>query len=82
MINGNTKSCGCLNSYAESLIENILIENNIKYIKQYSFSDLVGDFGKKLRFDFAIMDEKNKIKCLIEFQGEQHFIPRQNDSEE
>ena len=26
-----------------------------------------------LRFDFAICDSENRILCLIEYQGEQHF---------
>lgn len=79
LISGNVKSCGCLNSYGESLIEDILLKNNVNYIKQFSFPDLVGDFNTRLRFDFAIVDNGN-IKCLIEFQGEQHYIPRQNDT--
>ena len=30
--------------------------NNINFIKEYSFSDLIGINGGKLRFDFAILD--------------------------
>lgn len=81
LISGNVKSCGCLNSYGESIIEDILINNNVNYIKQFSFQDLLGDFNTKLRFDFAIT-ENNKLLYLIEFQGEQHYIPRQNDTME
>lgn len=81
LVSGNVKSCGCLNSYAESLIEDILINNNINYKKQFSFPDLIGDYGTRLRFDFAIIDGDN-IKYLIEFQGEQHYYPRQSDSAE
>lgn len=80
LLSGNVKSCGCLNSYAESLIEDILIKKHINYIKQFSFPDLLGDFNSKLRFDFAIIDDNNKILYLIEFQGEQHYIPRQDDT--
>ena len=28
-----------------------------------------------LRFDVAVFDDNNQIKCLIECQGEQHFYP-------
>lgn len=69
--NGNVKSCGCLKSSYEKEIEKILIQNDISYIKEYSFSDLR---GKKhpLRFDFAIFKD-DKLCYLIEYQGEQHF---------
>lgn len=51
--------------------------------RQYSFNDLTGDDGtSKLRFDFAIFNDDRSLKCLIEFQGEQHFIPFKNDTEE
>ena len=52
-------------------IENILIDKNVKYIPQYSFIDLVSI--NPLKFDFAVIDENNKIKFLIEFNGEQHY---------
>lgn len=74
---GNVKSCGCLNSYGEYLIEQLLIENNIKYIKQYSFSDLVGPNHGLLRFDFAILNN-DSLTRLIEFQGEQHYPTEQS----
>lgn len=66
--NGNVKSCGCLKSSYEKEIEKILIQNDISYIKEYSFSDLR---GKKhpLRFDFAIFKD-DKLCYLIEYQGE------------
>lgn len=52
----------------------ILQEYNIKYRVEYSFPDLYGVAQTKLlRFDFAIFDSENKIKCLIECQGEQHY---------
>ena len=28
-----------------------------------------------LRYDFAVLDLDNSIKCLIECQGEQHYKP-------
>lgn len=70
--NGSCQSCGCLSSVGEAEIEHILQENNINYSKQYTFSDLHGEKGGLLRFDFAIF-ENNQLKRLIEFQGEQHF---------
>ena len=72
LLSGSVKSCGCLTSMGELEIERILQENNINYSKQYSFSNLRGDKGGLLRFDFAIF-ENNQLKRLIEFQGEQHY---------
>lgn len=67
---GWKKSCGCLQSQGEFVIEKILKENNIQYIKEYSFDDL--KVVNKLRFDFAIFS--NNLLCfLIEFDGRQHF---------
>lgn len=59
----------CNLSHGEKIIENYLIENNIKYNTQWSFSDC--KYKQKLRFDFYL-PEKN---CLIEFDGIQHFEP-------
>ena len=65
-------SCGCVKqSQKEKIIENILIKNNISYIKQYTFEDLKGN-NRKLRFDFALFSN-NTLLGLIEFQGQQHY---------
>ena len=77
---GNTKSCGCLNSYAEERIALLLKEHHINFKQQYTFPDLYGNNNAKLRFDFAIFDEDNKLMKVIEFQGEQHYIPFKNDT--
>ena len=71
---GDTLSCGCLrNSFGESMINKILFENNINYQREYCFSDLLSENNIPLRFDFAIFDNHNNLKCLIEYDGEQHF---------
>lgn len=71
--NGQVKSCGCLKSQYEEKIRNILSLNNISFIKEYTFSNLVSDKGKKLRYDFGIF-YKGKLKGLIEYNGEQHTL--------
>lgn len=68
---GDTKSCGCIRSQGEAEIEVLLKLHNILYKREYEFEDLV-DISP-LRFDFAIFNRQNKLKCLIEFQGEQHW---------
>ena len=70
---GDTQSCGCLRSKGERLINSILFENHIPFYTQYHFKDLKDK--KYLYFDFAIFDENNKLKCLVEYQGIQHYIP-------
>lgn len=71
---GDTLSCGCLrSSFGEKTIETILKQNMFSYQKEYSFSDLVSEHNIPLRFDFAIFDN-GKLKCLIEYDGEQHYL--------
>ena len=69
--------CDCHHiSSFQWIVNKLLVENNVSYRVEYSFSDLYGIYGKnKLAFDFAIFNEDNTIKCLIECQGEQHFEP-------
>lgn len=77
---GNTQSCGCLVSKGEYIITNILNQNNISYIKQYYFEDLLSKKGVFLRFDSAVFKD-NKLVGLIEFQGLQHYENIYNLSE-
>lgn len=66
---GRTISCGCSRrSAGELTIEHLLLENNISYKSEYSFSDL-----PRLRYDFVIFDENQSPIRIIEFDGEQHF---------
>ena len=61
----------CLRSTGEEEIAKVLSKNNLRYIEQKRFDDLV--YKKRLSFDFAVIDNKNKIIAMIEFDGEQHF---------
>ena len=73
--NGDTKSCGCINSINESKIAKMLDNGNIKYQTQYTFVDLYSKREcDKLIFDFAIFNKNNNsLLYLIEFDGSQHF---------
>lgn len=71
LTSGDTKSCGCIRSQGETEIENLLKEKQIRYEREYEFIDLIDILP--LRFDFAIFNKENKLKCLLEFQGEQHW---------
>lgn len=85
---GGTQSCGCLTSKAELLIREILVENNVKFKTQYMFDDCKSEISNYfLKYDFAIFDNENNIKCLIEYDGEQHyngsrFAPTKEKNEE
>lgn len=73
---GNVTSCGCLKSKGEQKIFNILKSNNINFITQYTFENLISEYNNlKYKFDFAILDNNNNLKYLIEFDGIQHFEP-------
>jgi hypothetical protein len=65
-------------SFGESLIENILIKNNIRFEREKEYelckNELTGRFCRKLPFDFYLLDHN----VLIEFDGEQHFIKSQH----
>lgn len=72
---GSTKSCGCIISQGEERIKNFLIHNEINFKREFTFLDLVNPLtSRKLRFDFAIFDCDNQLKCLIEFDGRQHVF--------
>ena len=63
-----TFSCGCQRSIGEYKIIQILDNNNIPYVKEYSFPNSC------LRYDFAILNKNHEVQLLIEFDGEQHYL--------
>lgn len=63
-------------SVFERRVIKALFDNNVPYRVEYAFNDLPGRCGLKLlRFDFAVLNEDDSVKCLIECQGEQHNKP-------
>lgn len=71
---GDTGSCGCSHSIGESVITRLLREKNVKFQTEYTFKDLVVPYNNiPYRFDFALLDEENKLKCLIEYHGSIHY---------
>lgn len=75
LIGLKSTSCGCV---SESLLEqytiNILNEYHIDYKKQLTFNDLRGLKNGLLSYDFGLYIN-NKLICLIECQGMQHYKP-------
>lgn len=58
-------------SKGETKIEEWLINNQIPYKTQYTFDGL--KHSKPLKFDFAILNSRNNVRMLIEYDGKQHF---------
>lgn len=72
LLNGSSKNCGHTRqtlSQGALAIKQFLIDNNLNFYQEYTFSDL-----PNRRYDFAIFDQENPniITRLIEFDGEQH----------
>ena len=67
------KSCGCTNSFGESLIAVFLSKHNIQFIRQKKFDDFIGERGKQFRFDFLIYYPNSEEWFLCEYQGKQHY---------
>lgn len=44
---------------------------NVKYEIEYIFDDCI--YKRVLPFDFAVLNDDNSVKCLIEFDGEFHY---------
>lgn len=78
---GNTRSCGCIKSKGERNIFNILNENKISFLSQYSPPISTQRQGRVF-YDFALLNELSEVIRLIEFDGEQHFSNTFNYSEE
>ncbi|MNG10898.1 hypothetical protein D3C84_943960 [compost metagenome] len=74
-INRNSRCpyCSKGTSNGEKEILNYFKESDTRFNIQYKFDDCKNIFS--LPFDFALFDEKDIIKFLIEFDGKQHFEP-------
>lgn len=72
---GNTQSCGCKTSKGNLLIKKILLENEISFEEEYSFSNLFYlSQWNPLRFDFCLKKDE-QIVGLLEYNGRQHYEP-------
>ena len=60
-------------SKGEKMISRWLKKHKIHFKSEFTFPNLKAI--KKLRYDFAILDDNNNVLALIEFQGDQHFHP-------
>ena len=79
LVNGDTRSCGCLQSSAgEEMIKSLLKENKINFLYDYAlFKDLTLPSGGIGRYDFILLDNNFHPYRLIEYDGEQHYKPKE-----
>lgn len=63
-------------SRGEIKIEDILRAAGLNFEEEYIFPDLVSETGRPLRFDFCVFDDDGDIDFLIEYQGIQHYQPK------
>ena len=68
LVNGNTKSCGCLRSQGNQKITSLLQELNYNFVTEY----FVVINSIRYAYDFALLID-NKITCFIEYDGILHF---------
>lgn len=71
LFNGNTSSCGCMNSKANELMDKILRDKGIPFKREYKFEDC-RDIAP-LPFDFAIFNKSEELLGLIELNGSLHY---------
>ena len=62
----------CRESKGERRIQDYFNKNDITYVRQYKDSNCRNK--RALPFDFAVYDQNNNLKFLIEYQGKQHFV--------
>ena len=71
---GRTQSCGCIRSRGNQLILKELQKSNYIFNKEYKIN-----YNNRIYFfDFVIFNKDNKIKCFIEFDGQQHYEYQEN----
>ena len=75
--NGDTRSCGCINSIGNMTISRLLNQSGFKYETEYWFKDFICN-TQPYQFDFALLSENNQLLGLIEYQGDIHFTYREN----
>lgn len=70
LISGTTKSCGCTKSFYENKIADILLESNIKFVREKTFPECRNpETNYPLRFDFYFPD----YNLCLEYNGKQHY---------
>ena len=74
LFNGNTTSCGCINSKANEEMARILTRLGIPFKREYKLAEC--KVKRPLPFDFALFNEQDELIGLIENNGSQHYSSR------
>lgn len=74
--NGKVKSCGCVKSVSEQIVQEMFENNNIIFKSQYRFEDCRNI--NPLPFDFVIFDTNKNIIFALELDGIHHYIEQDN----
>lgn len=70
---GYVCSCGCLKSKGEEKISSLLQKYKVNFHPQYTEKRFRFSTNYLPHYDFAIFDDNDKLLCLIEYNGEQHY---------
>ncbi|WP_019851516.1 zinc-ribbon domain-containing protein [Desulfitobacterium sp. PCE1] len=71
----------CAESKGEKIIYDFLVQNDYNFVREYR--DKRCKHKRYLPFDFAVFDEKEELKLLIEYDGELHYkVGRWADAQE
>ena len=73
LMSGEVQSCGCLKSKGEDMVSQILIKNNISFIKEYNLGNLKHIPKSTTKIDFGIVDNNSNLIGAIEVNGIQHY---------
>lgn len=65
--------CNCWKRKSKGIlkIQQILTDNNVKFIQEFTFKDCLSSKGNLMKFDFFLPE----YDILVEYDGEQHFLP-------
>lgn len=67
----------CSESKGEKVTRCVLEKYNLNYKPQYTFDDLRRI--ELLRFDFGVLNKHDNLICLIEYDGEYHYLPIESE---
>lgn len=72
---GGKRCPKCNSSKGEQVVQSYLDKNTLFYTRQFKFKDCINK--RRLPFDFAVFSDESQEKpeFLIEYDGQQHFIP-------
>jgi hypothetical protein len=65
--------------FSEKVVYDYLVNNKFNVKVQYTFDDLLGDNNEKLKYDFALLNNKGELLQLIEVDDCEHWYNHQSE---